>query len=195
MTEYLRYSLEFLSVILITDFLSGLFHWLEDNYGQPDWPITGRLVTQPNIVHHFNPRYFTKHTWLKSADVLLGIGGIILVLAVLANAFTWHVALLLLLGINANEFHKWAHQSARERPKMAAWLQIARILQTPAHHAQHHLRGKDTHYCVLTNFVNPVLDKLGFWRTLEASVAILLGVKKREDASLLERPPRTAWTN
>jgi ubiquitin-conjugating enzyme E2 variant len=195
MTEYLRYSLEILSVILITDFLSGLIHWLEDSYGQPDWPITGRLVTQPNIVHHYDPRYFTKHTWLKSAEVLLGIGGIILVIAALADAFTWHVALLLLLGINANEFHKWTHQSARERPKIATWLQRVRILQTPAHHAQHHLRGKDTHYCVLTNFVNPVLDKLGFWRTLEASVAIFLGAEKREDTSLLERCPRTAWTN
>ena len=27
------------AVWLVTDFLSGLFHWIEDAYGDPSWPI------------------------------------------------------------------------------------------------------------------------------------------------------------
>ena len=30
-----------------------------------------------------------------------------------------------------------------------------KIVQTPSHHNQHHSKGKDTHYCVLTDFLNP----------------------------------------
>ena len=183
-------AVEVLGTILVADFLSGVLHWLEDSYGQPDWPITGRLVTQPNIIHHHSPRYFTKHSWLKSAEVLLGLGAMILVAALMMDALTWHILLVLLLGVNANEFHKWAHQSARDRPKIATWLQRVRILQTPAHHARHHLSGKDTNYCVLTNFVNPMLDKLSFWRTLEAFVASFLGLEKRVDTSLPKHSSR-----
>ena len=42
---------ELIGAVLVADFLSGLFHWLEDAYGREDWPITGRLVTKPNILH------------------------------------------------------------------------------------------------------------------------------------------------
>jgi len=29
------------AVWLVTDFLSGVFRWLEDAYGHPSWPIVG----------------------------------------------------------------------------------------------------------------------------------------------------------
>ncbi len=45
---------EIILIVLIADFISGLFHWLEDAYGREDWPITGWLVTKPNILHHHN---------------------------------------------------------------------------------------------------------------------------------------------
>ena len=31
---------EIILIVLIADFISGLFHWLEDAYGREDWPIT-----------------------------------------------------------------------------------------------------------------------------------------------------------
>ena len=116
---------------------------------------------------------------------MLGLGAVILIAAASVNLVTWQVLLIVLLGINANEFHKWAHQSERERPKAATWLQNAGILQAPAHHAKHHRQYKDTYYCVLTNVLNPILEKLNFWRKLETSVFVLFGVQKREDTSLI----------
>src|SRR5215510_13795806 len=32
-------SLKSIACIALVDFLSGFFHWLEDAYGHPDWPI------------------------------------------------------------------------------------------------------------------------------------------------------------
>ncbi len=53
-------------------------------------------------------------------------------------------------------------------------LQKLKIVQTPSHHNQHHRKGKDTHYCVLTDFLNPILDRFHFWRGLEKLVYIIL---------------------
>jgi ubiquitin-conjugating enzyme E2 variant len=59
------------------------------------------------------------------------------------------------------------------------WFQKARILQTPRHHAQHHRGAKNTHYCVITNVLNPALDRIGFWRGLEWCIERTAGVKRR----------------
>ena len=59
---YLETGLKILFCVLLVDLASGLFHWLEDAYGREHWPITGKLVTKPNMLHHRNGRYFTKHS-------------------------------------------------------------------------------------------------------------------------------------
>jgi len=171
-------------VILLVDFASGLLHWLEDSYGRPHWPLIGQLITIPNILHHHRPAYFTRQTWLKSAQVLLGIGAAILAASWLMGCLTWQVGLFVAIGVNANELHKWNHLPRRKRPAPVVLLQRLRILQTPAHHARHHAGSKDTHYCVITNLVNPVLKSLGFWRRLERAVALLTGARKRTDWSV-----------
>ena len=184
MIECLKFLLEVVVVICVTDFASGLLHWLEDSYGRESWLITGSLVTVPNIIHHHQPRYFTRHNWLKSADILLALGAIILAIAFVTDSLTWHVLLFVVLGVNANEIHKWAHQTTLQRPRIATWLQKAKILQTPRHHARHHTGGKDTHYCVITNLTNLVLERLRFWRVLEYLALVVFGAKKRDDRSV-----------
>jgi hypothetical protein len=54
--------LDILFVILAVEFGSGLLHWLEDSYGQLDWPITGKWITEPNILHHRAPSAFTANS-------------------------------------------------------------------------------------------------------------------------------------
>src|SRR5437879_3206842 len=73
-SENIMIFVEIIATVLVADFVSGLVHWLEDAYGHEDWPIIGRLVTQPNILHHHNPRYFVKHSWLRSSWLLLCLG-------------------------------------------------------------------------------------------------------------------------
>jgi hypothetical protein len=65
------------------------------------------------------------------------------------------------------------------------------LIQSHRHHAAHHRKGKDTHFCVLTNHVNPFLERVRFVQTLETLVTRLTGVRPRPDPSVNPRyrPP------
>lgn len=40
---------------IAADFITGVIHWWEDTYGNPNWPIVGKYVVEPNLVHHKHP--------------------------------------------------------------------------------------------------------------------------------------------
>jgi len=175
----MRSILDIVLIVLAVDFASGFFHWLEDRYGKPDWPITGRWITQPNMLHHEKPCHFTKNSWLKSADVLLVMAVFLASIAWLFEFMTWELAVFIAIGINANEIHKWNHLPSSQRPRWVNLLQKLRVLQSARHHARHHGGNKDTHYCVITDFVNPVVDSLRLWRGLEWIIKQSTGVSCR----------------
>ena len=180
----MQVAIEVVAVIVFVDFASGLFHWLEDSYGKPEWPVTGKWITVPNIIHHHDPTFFTQHSWFKSAEVLLTLGTLTILSAWYLNILTWHVLLFVAIGINANEIHKWNHLPRSRRKKIVLFLQRVYLLQTPTHHAMHHMNSKDTYYCVITNVVNPVFETINFWRKLENILFKVFGLQKRKDSSL-----------
>ena len=184
-------AIRVIAMVLLADFLSGLFHWLEDAYGCEDWPIVGRFVTQANVIHHFDPRHFTHHSWFESAKVLLVLVTLGLSISYVAGILNWMTLLLAFLGVNAIEVHKWAHRTRAENGPFISFLQKARIIQSPSHHARHHQRDKNTNNCVLTNYLNPILDKTGYWRGLEWLIFRLTGMCRRVDNSV-HRELRTA---
>jgi hypothetical protein len=171
-------------VLLVADFISGLFHWLEDSYGDPSWPLVGRLVTQANIIHHFEPRHMTYHSWLSSARGPMAGAAVLLAVAYLAQVPIWPVFLLAIVLGNANEIHKWAHRSRKENGRLITSLQRVGLLQSRRQHAKHHQARKDSHYCVVTNYLNPVLEGVRFWSFLEAAIYLLLRVRRRVDPSI-----------
>lgn len=179
-------ALKVTACVLVADFASGFFHWLEDTFWRADTPILGRFVIRPNIVHHRDPRDFVKNSWLVSADVPLILGALFLLGSVPLGLFNWTTVLAVVIAVNANEVHKWSHRTRSENGRLIVTLQRLRILQTPAHHAAHHRGGKDTHYCTVTNLLNPVLDAVRFWRALEWFFCGLVGITKRPD------PPEAA---
>jgi ubiquitin-conjugating enzyme E2 variant len=168
-------------VWLATDFLSGFFHWLEDTYGNPFWPVVGRHVTKPNILHHYVPRAFVTNSWYLSSRLLILVCALVVAVTLALGVFSWMVALAVLMGVNANQIHKWSHRTRRENARLVTLLQRLHLIQSPSHHHCHHTRGKDSHYCVLTDFLNPVLDGVGFWRGLEWTIAHVFGVPPRND--------------
>lgn len=175
-----------LLVWLATDFLSGFFHWLEDAYGSPFWPVVGRHVTKPNILHHYVPRAFVTNSWYLSSRLLLLVCTLIAATTWALGVFNWMVALALVIGVNANQVHKWSHRTRHENGPFVGLLQRLRLIQSPSHHHRHHIAGKDSHYCVLTDFLNPVLDGIGFWRGLEWVIFRLTGVRRRNDEAMAE---------
>jgi hypothetical protein len=170
---------------LITDWISGFVHWLEDSYGHPFLPLVGRRVTKPNLLHHYRPRAFISNSWYASAELLLAACLVALLIALTLGRLGPMVILAAVLGANANQIHKWSHRTPHENGAIIVLMQRLKLLQSPDHHNKHHLGSRDSHYCVLTNFMNPILDSCRFWRGLEIVVNRLLGIKKRDDDTIL----------
>ena len=180
----IKIIVEALLCILIADFITGFVHWLEDAYGSEDWPIIGPLVIKPNILHHFQPRHFTHKNWWQSSWDLVALWGVVLLVAWGLGVLTWHLWLIAALGANANQIHKWSHRTPRENGRLIFRLQRWHIIQTPRHHAGHHTNPKNSRYCVITNLLNPVLDRMNLWAALEQVIFRITGCRRRIDPSV-----------
>ena len=133
-------------------------HWFEDAYVWQDTPLIGRYVARPNIVHHHYPRYMTRHNWWQSSWDLCVLSALVVLIAWACGVLNWEVWLFAILAANANEFHKWAHRTKKENGPVITFLQMIGLLQSTQHHAKHHTDPKNSHYCTMTNFLNPMLD-------------------------------------
>ena len=169
----------------VMDVISGFVHWSEDSYGHPSIPFVGRHVTKPNLLHHYRPRAFVANSWYSSSDLLLVACLASLLIALALGRLTPMVVLAAVLGANANQIHKWSHRTPGENGAMIVAMQGLKLIQSPGHHNGHHSDGKDSRYCVLTDFINPILDWCHFWRGLEFWIWRIFGVKKRNDDGLL----------
>jgi ubiquitin-conjugating enzyme E2 variant len=107
-----------------------------------------------------------------------------LVVAWLLGRLSPMVVLGALLGANANQVHKWSHRTPAENGPAVGLAQRLLLIQSPGHHHQHHSGRRNSHYCVLTNLLNPVLDRFRVWRGLEW-VLRQGGLGKRDDDQLL----------
>lgn len=175
------FLIKFFFTVALADFISGLVHWLEDAYAHPDMPLLGKIAAD-NLRHHSRPREFLGKSWWESSSDLVLIGLVVILASLTSHNFSGWVLLLVALTVNANQIHKWAHQGPRENPALVTWLQQKKILQTAREHAKHHSGEKNTHYCVITNFLNPVLEKAGFWKGIEMVIESIAGIKRRSDA-------------
>ena len=72
------YALQVFLLWIAADFITGIIHWWEDTYGNPDWPIIGKYVVEPNLVHHKQPTKLLEGSYWNRIDtsffavVLLG---------------------------------------------------------------------------------------------------------------------------
>lgn len=170
-------ALEILLCILAADFLTGLVHWWEDTYGLPTWPVIGKLVIEPNIEHHRNPGVMAS-MWnfgeRNLQSLLLAVAG--LGIASLLDLLSWQFALVAILAGFGNEVHSWNHGGpvgGRLFRGCVRLIQDMAIVQTPQHHAKHHRPPFNRRFCTLTNLVNPILDRILFWRWIETVLALV----------------------
>lgn len=171
------------TAVLAADFVVGVFHWIEDAYLREDCPVLGDLIARPNVLHHYRPRHFLRKSWMASCWDLWVVSGLVIAIAWGLDRLTPAVWLFALLAGNANQIHKWAHRSRRENGPWINLLHDLRILQGPKHHAIHHTDPKSTHYCVITEFLNPVLERIRFWTHLEVWLRKAFGIRRRSDTS------------
>ncbi|HJW55789.1 MAG TPA: fatty acid desaturase CarF family protein [Burkholderiaceae bacterium] len=167
-------------VVLFADFVSGLVHWAIDKYTHVETPFIGRLVACANVEHHRNPRAFVRRTWWQSSWDLVVFSLLFVVVCWWTKTLSWQLAFFASLLANVNQIHKWTHRTPSENGSFITILQRMRLVQSRRHHAQHHRGNAQTRFCVLTDFVNPLLDAVSFWQMLEAIIRKVSGFSPRE---------------
>jgi ubiquitin-conjugating enzyme E2 variant len=152
--------------LFAVDFITGVIHWAEDT-----WTALGRsklldtYVVRDNIEHHRKPGGIRRGTYWETNRVCIALGFAAAVVLVLCGVHAWQAYVIVALASQSNQIHKWAH--CANPPRAIRALQRFGILQSPAHHAEHHRRPFASRFCTATNFLNPVLDTIRFWRGLE----------------------------
>lgn len=146
---------------LAADFVAGIFHWWEDNYAVEDWPMVGTLIAGPNALHHADPVNFTKGSYWERNWTTIVPAAVVGVPTVVFFPSTW---LFFVFISQANEVHCWSHQKCN---RLIRALQSTGIVASPEHHAKHHREPFDKRYCVMSNILNPILDLVGFWNSIE----------------------------
>jgi TMEM189-like protein len=172
---------------LVADFLSGFVHWAGDTVGDESTPVFGNNFVRPFRYHHVDPEDITRHDFVETnGNNCIVVAPILLLLilvmpktaegwffgGVVAASTAWFV-------FCTNQFHKWAHD-----PSPARWvraLQRAGLILSPEHHAIHHAAPQDKYYCITVGWMNPVLEKMRFFRIVEAIVGRLAPGALRPD--------------
>ncbi|MEO0818291.1 MAG: fatty acid desaturase CarF family protein [Pseudomonadota bacterium] len=172
--------------LMLADFVSGVFHWFEDRYGNPKWPILGATI-RANQEHHHRPRAFLNGSFLKRNREVFFIGAAFFAAFWALGWLNLFTGSAVAFGMFANEFHRAAHRSPKENGHLISAVQKTGLAQSFAHHAAHHRKGKDTHYCVMTNYLNPALERVRFFQTLEVIIKRLTGIVPRLDDSVNPR--------
>jgi len=162
------YCIEFFVSIALADLITGLVHWWEDAYGNPNWKIIGKYIVEPNLIHHKDPRDLAPAGYFKLTYISWVFAAMLIVIPWLA--FDFHPFLYLatiLIATQANQIHCWAHRTDKENGPIVRAIQRIGVFQSRRHHGIHHRPPFIGSYCILTNYVNPVLDRIDFWNRLE----------------------------
>jgi hypothetical protein len=67
--------------------------------------------------------------------------------------------------VATNVLHKWAH--AEKTNRVISFLQRSRLFLSPAHHEVHHTKPFDSYYCITNGWLNPLMERIGFFRRLD----------------------------
>lgn len=181
--------------LVLGDLVSGLVHWTADTYFSEETPIIGQSLVKPFRLHHLYPRDICTH------DLVTTVGNVCIiavpVLAVCISLLWFYedsswlafsilcIALMSLATVLTNQFHKWAHQESPSR--LVRLLQHTRLVLDPAHHQIHHTKPFNMHYCITNGWLNPLLNKIQFFRSFEATLRFLgievATAKEREEDS------------
>lgn len=177
----LRILGEVVLIILAADFAGGLFHWAEDTLGDVSTPVWGPVFVAPNEEHHDRPSAMLTNPWMRSGRLVIAACLLVLAGSWALGVLTWGVVLFVLLTGFNDEAHLLEHTPPSRLPWIVLALRRAHVLQTARHHWQHHKAPHTSHYCVLTPWLNPLLDRTGFWRGMEAVFVPVFGAPRRPD--------------
>lgn len=176
--------------ILLTDFISGLVHWLCDTYGDEQTRLLGPLLIAPFREHHRYPQRMVERSFVE-VNLSNSVGAI----AVIALAWVLEgvrpgpptpLGQGFLLGLAGaiyltNTFHQWAHHP--RPPRLARLLQSLHLAIDPRRHARHHAHGYGA-FCITTGWLNPLLDRCEVFPRSERALGSLCGRRPEKRKSV-----------
>jgi len=148
------------------DLLSGVVHFLADNFGSPETPLLGKAFVMPFRDHHIDPKGILRHPFMiaNGNNCLVALPPLMIVLffVPVEETFTGYIfgtffLALCLAVFLTNQFHKWAHMD--DPPALIAWLQARGVILSKEHHDVHHASPFDTYYCITAGWWNPLLQR------------------------------------
>jgi len=176
----------FLQIIigyLLADLFTGFFHWLEDTYLDYDCeiPILKDLAKH-NEIHHFFPRTIVGYSYWENITTTAPFIFLLYLLIYIFNQKTLYNypylhATFFLFTTFTNVIHKWTHMRECELHPIIRFLQKTGILCSHSIHRMHHAENNSTNYCVNSSFLNDILDTIGFWRSFEYIIELVLNIK------------------
>lgn len=149
------------------DLVSGVVHFLADNFAEADTPLVGPTFVRPFREHHTDPTGITRHGFVETNgnNVIVSLPFLVPVLLwvpVTSSVSAWVIGAFILCFLFAvfltNQFHKWAHEP--DPPAIARRLQAAGLILSKSHHDVHHTSPFNTHYCITVGLWNPLLQRL-----------------------------------
>ena len=177
----LSVAFQIMILYLLADFIGGLFHWAEDTLGSEASPIWGKVFVSPNVIHHDEPRRMNKIPWyINNIANVLGAATVVALFWAF-GALSWQVWVIALIGACNQQVHRFSHAPSLRLPAPIRWMQRVGLIQGARHHWKHHTEPHLTNYCVLTHWLNPLLDRTGFWRALERIFVPVFGAPRRPD--------------
>lgn len=167
--------LKILTAWLAADFISGVVHWFEDHI--LDGSFKSRILAEIHIdnqFHHRRPSLMLENSlwgnintsapyaWTASAILYLCGVPLILWLSVFFVSFV-------------NITHRWAHTPRVKLHPVIQFLQWTGLFISMRQHGEHHIvdrrlaekENSERRYCAMTSWLNPVLDRIGFFSALE----------------------------
>lgn len=150
---------------LIADLLSGLLHWIGDSDELSRFRLVN-YISGFNVDHHADPLAITRQSFLARNITQFAIVTTVSVVWALCLGPSVVWAFATLGGLLVGEVHCWSHSPSKTN-KLVRVLQETGLIQSPKHHAVHHRPPHQTRFCVLTDWLNPVLDAIGIWQILD----------------------------
>ncbi len=155
-----------LAVLLMVDLVTGIMHWAEDTWAPLGTSeFLDKYVVRDNIEHHRRPGIITSGSYFECNRVCMAMSLVAFCGLLLFRVHAWQAYLFVAMASQSNQVHAWAHDS--KAPRFARWLQSIGVFQSRRHHAEHHRSPYAIRFCTTTNFLNPILDGVRFWRGLE----------------------------
>lgn len=152
----------------VADVLSGIVHFLLDNFGSPTTPVIGQKFVKPFRDHHIDPLEMTRGDFVavNADNIFICLPVLIPMVIFLDAAAHPAVATFLLALLSAvvmtNQLHKWAHLPTV--PRVVHYLQAHGIVLSREHHREHHTGNYDRNYCITWGRMDAVLNRaVGGW--------------------------------